>query len=316
MTTGVEFLWRAAGCPRPTTSEGELIPTRDMRGARCAATGLPAEYALTDAISDNFTTVKNASRAWPFGGEALSAAAVWCARTVALRCALFFAREDGIWFEAMRPLSGCAQRRRMDPLATLLNPPDPPFVACLPLYGVDHGGEANAERAVWWEREAGGSARLLLPKGPWVRRVDASKPVGPTRPVDKPLIKLQSKHTAIYCRIAHRRDVYPLQIDDERDVVVDVALWSRLRVVAEDLLAELRAHGVGAVVARDSLTTGGAPFGAPLRIVARWPEMFAPLQPFIGAAWWPLFTQLLPMPDLRPSSPSSSASEPNHDHVP
>lgn len=297
MASGVEFLWMAAGCPRPVASDGEPIRTRDMGGARCAATGLPAEYSLDDAISDNFTTVKNASRAWPFGGRALSAAAVWCARTVALRCALFFARPEGIWFEAMRPLPGCARRRRIDALATLLNPPEPPFVAGLPLYGIDHGGEANAERAVWWERTSTG-ARLLVPEGPWVRREDASKPIGPLRVVDKPLVKLQSKHTALYCRVAHRRDAYPLQVDDEREVVVDVVLWASLRRVLEDVLNELRSAGVGANAARESVTTGRSPLGAPLRILARWPLMMRPLVPHVGAAWWPLLVQLCPMPEL------------------
>lgn len=146
MSTAVEFLWRAAGCPEPVDADGHLIRKRNMQGARCAATGLPAEYRLDDAVSDSFTTMKNAGRAWPFGGFALSAAAVWCARTLALRCSMFFARESGIWFEAMRPLPGVTHRRRMDALATILNPPEPPFVAGLPLYGIDHGGEANIER--------------------------------------------------------------------------------------------------------------------------------------------------------------------------
>lgn len=298
MMSAVQFLWRAAGCPDPTDAEGKPLQRRDMRGARCAATGEAADFSIYDAISDNFTTVKNAGRAWPFGGEALSAAAVWCARSVALRCALFFARESGVWFEALRPLPGIEPRFRIDALATILNPPEPPFVAGLPLYGIDHGGEANAERAMWWERCKPGPARPLVPRGPWSRRVDASKPIGPTRIVDKPLIKLQSKHTAIYCRVAHRRDVYPLQVDDTGDVMVDVALWSSLRIVAEEALLLMRAAGVGANAARGALIDGRAPMGCPLSLVAAWPRLTKPLEPHRKSAWWPLFVQLVPMPEL------------------
>lgn len=300
MTTAVEFLWRAAGCPTPTDTEGNEIRRRNMQGARCAATNLPADYHLDDAVSEKFTTLKNGGRAWPFGGPALSASAVWCTRTLALRCAMFFAREDGIWFEAMRPLPGVECRRRMDALATLLNPPEPPFVAGLPLYGIDHGGEANIERTVWWESSETG-AKILLPRGPWVRREDASKPLGPTRIVDKPLIKLQSKHTALFCRVSTRADVYPLQVDDSNDIVVDVAEWSRLRVIAEDVMAELRLAGVGANAVRAALQTGREPAGAPLSILAKWPATARHFARVVGSTWWPIFVQLLPMPELTPT---------------
>lgn len=293
MTTAVEFLWRAAGAPRPLATDGTPIPRRSVPpGARCASTALPAEYAMEDALSDNFTTVKNAGRAWPFGGPWLSAAAVWCARSLALRCSLFFAREDGFWFESIRPLPG-VRGRRPSPIDTLLSPPLAPFVAGLPLYGIDHGGEANAERTVWWRLDG----QPIVPRGPWARRVDASQPTGPVRLVESPLVKLQSKHTAIYCRIANTRDHYPLQVDDTGEVMVNVDLWSRLRPQVEDLMRELRAGGMGVRATHATMATLRAPFGAPARLLANWDRRIAPFAPFRGAQWWTLFTSFIPVPD-------------------
>ena len=318
------FLWAAAGCPAPCETEGTPILPRDLRVAadaarrkiqkmidaasavadlaaiaryerdlaaivddpHCASCGEPATNRISDAISDNFTTVKNACRAWAFGGTHVCQACLWCCKTIALRCALFFARADGFWFTPIRPIPGRPETRP-DPLAALLNPPDPPFVAGLPLYGIDHGGEANAHRAIWpWTGDE---------DHPNVRRYA----MGPRLFVPSdPLIKLQSKHTALYCQVSRSRDRYRLQVDDTGDITVDVAVWSRLRVICDGLLVELRAAGVGAREARGALETGDPPRGAPMAILVSWRARTAPLQPHIAGPWWKLFCNLLLMPDL------------------
>lgn len=315
------FLWLAAGSPPPVETDGTPIPARDLAAEaererrrlrkqidatraqggdvealeralaavvdapRCASCGEAATCRLDDAISDSFTTVKNAHRAWPFGGGHICAACLWCCKALALRCAGFFATERGFWFFAIRPLPGVPSTRP-DPLDVLLHPPEPPFVAALPLYGIDHGGEANAQRTIWpWTGDAshaaarafGGGARLWVP--------------------DRPLVKLQSKHTALYAEVSRSRDRYRLQVDDAGDVTVDVPLWRRLRAVCAELLAAMRAAGVGAQDAREALTTLRPPRGFVTSTEA-WQGRVTPLRPHVGGAWWSLFTALLPMPDL------------------
>lgn len=178
----------------------------------------------------------------------------------------------GVWFVPLRPLVGLPQTRP-DPLAALLAPPPPPFIAGLPLYGIDHGGEANAHRAIWWD-DAG---RLVLPADP--------------------LIKLQSKHTALYAEVSDSAERYRLQVDDAADITVDVALWRGLRGVVEALLLEMRRAGVGAEDARAALTSLRPPTGYRVATQA-WRERVAPLRPHVGARWWGLFLGLVPMPEL------------------
>ena len=306
----------------PTESEGTPLPPRDLRaeavkarariqkaidaarasGAdtatleaklaaivdapHCASCGEPASNRLDDAISDNFTTVKNACRAWAFGGTHICTACLWCCKALAFRCALFFARENGVWFVPIRPIPNWPETRP-DPLAALLNPPEPPFVAGLPLYGIDHGGEANAERCIWpWTGDAEHPSVRTYPQGPRL-----------FVPTD-PLIKIQSKHTALYCEISRSRERYRLQVDDVGDVTVDVALWRRLRVVCDALLIKMRLLGVGAQDARGALLNGRPPARAPIAILSTWRERSEPLLPYVGAPWWPLFTSLLLMPEL------------------
>lgn len=306
----------------PTESEGTPLPPRDLRaeavkarariqkaidaarasGAdtatleaklaaivdapHCASCGEPASNRLDDAISDNFTTVKNACRAWAFGGTHICTACLWCCKALAFRCALFFARENGVWFVPIRPIPNWPETRP-DPLAALLNPPEPPFVAGLPLYGIDHGGEANAERCIWpWTGDAEHPSVRTYPQGPRL-----------FVPTD-PLIKIQSKHTALYCEISRSRERYRLQVDDVGDVTVDVALWRRLRVVCDALLIKMRLLGVGAQDARGALLNGRPPARAPIAILSTWRARSEPLRPYVGAPWWPLFTSLLLMPEL------------------
>jgi len=327
------FLWDAAGRPPPYTTDGALIAPRDMaveaqkararlgkkrlaaeaRGdlgeierlelqiaqtvdnPRCASCGEPASYLVDDAISDSFTTMRNASRAWAYGGSAVCAGCVWCCRSLALRCCLWFARiadergRGGIWFVPMRPIPGCPSTRP-DVFDALLNPPPPPFVAGLPLFGVDHGGEQNAHRAVW----------------PWKGETpDPSVRDGLYVPSNA-LVKLQSKHTALYAEVSTSRVQYRLQVDDALEVTVDVPLWRRLRAAATDLIADLRAGGVGAQSIRGALTHLEAPMRAPRALIApaAWRHRTKPFRPHAGSTWWGLFVQLLPIPDLPTKDPA------------
>jgi hypothetical protein len=229
-------------------------------------------------------------------------------------------------------------------LEALLNPPEPPFVAALPLYGVDHGGEANAERSLLgpppseeeWKRvqeviatavtmlsamapgenlrKKERAVRELLRIGvaDWAREGEARQKADAilgdavelrSQPwwawaVD-PLVKLQSKHTAIYCRVATSRERYPLQVDDTGEVMVDVALWRDLRAVAAPLLLDLRNGGVGSDAAREALLSLRVPPGCPRGVAATWRSRVAPLERHIHAPWWRnLFVPLLPMPEL------------------
>ncbi len=340
---GTRFLWMAAGCPEPVESDGAPLAARDLAAEaererrkitkqiataravgggvaaleralaavedapRCASCGEPATNRLDDAISDSFTTVKNASRAWPFGGRHVCRACLWACKTVALKSSMWFARiaddrgTGGVWFVPLRPFPGWPESKP-DPLAALLSPPPPPFVAGLPLYGIDHGGEANLERVIWpWEGDGepapergrlidGGARRLWLHPDP--------------------LIKLQAKHTALYCDVSHSADRYRLQVDDVGDVTVDVPLWRGLRTVCEALLLDMRNAGVGATDARNALSTLRPPAGFMIPTEA-WRARTAPLRPHVGATWWVLFTALMPMPALvkqeRAPSPEAAA---------
>jgi len=354
---GARFLWLAAGSPTPVETDGSPIRTRDLpAGTVCASCGEPASYSLKDAISDSFTTVKNASRAWAFGGTGICAACLWCCKAIALRCGLSFARvaddhgPGGIWFVPMRPipgwvpfpLAGGMLTTRPDPLAALLTPPPAPFVACLPLYGVDHGGEANAERALLgampreesWEAVrfyVNAETTKLLPYAPGADAKARGKAVAqalaeraaPWLPADRtpqweaflaitshyvltpwwrmatdPLIKLQSKHTALYARVSNSRMRYHLQVDDASDVMVDVPIWRAMREVCESLLVDMRAGGVGATDARTALLTLRQPPRAPLALLASWGSRVEPMRPYASASWWRLFTDLLPIPAL------------------
>lgn len=286
MTTAIEFVWRAMGEPNACESDGTEMRPRAMQGARCAATGLPAEFRVDDALSDKFTTVTNRARWLPYGGDALHRSAVWACKALAFRCGAWFARADGVWPFAIRPLPGLKTPPRLRPcgLDVLLQPPAPPFVAALPLYGINHGGEMHVERAIWWRD---------------------GKPVIHQRP----LIKLQSKHTLLYTRVSASSDRYHLQVDDAMPVVVDVAAWRAYRKHADELLEELRASGVGATDARTALLSGACPRGTSLPLARRWPTEMRPFDGARGATWWPLFVELLRMPELSEQTRKPSPRE-------
>lgn len=289
MTTAIEFVWRAMGEPAACETDGTEMRPRAMGGARCAATGLPAEFRIDDAISDKFTTVTNRARWLPFGGGALHRSAVWACKALAFRAGSWFARESGVWWYPIRPLPGLKTppRLRPDALEVLLSPPEPPFAAGLPLYGIDHGGEMHIERCVRW---TDGRAHVEA----------------------RPLAKLQSKHTLLYARVSSSSMRYHLQVDDALSVAVDVAAWRRLKGHADALLAEMRAGGVGATEARLAIERAACPRSCPMSLVARWPSAMRPFESVRGAPWWPLFVSLLRMPELdestrRPRAPAPAA---------
>jgi len=258
-TAATRFLWRAAGEPWPCETTGERIVPRGAPRGVCATCGDgPAAFALDDAFSSNFWPVRNLDKMFPFGGVRACAACVWCTRTLALRCAAWFATEQGFYFVTRRSLLAC-----------LLSPPAPPFVAGVPLYGMAHGGEANLHRCMW---------------------------AGATPP--DPLVRLQSKHVAIYSALAHDAGRYTVQVDDSLVVPVDVPMWRGLLAACTEIVAELRAGRLGATEIRDALRTLRLPASAPLATAARWARRVAPLRATAGAAWWPLFCDLVPMPPL------------------
>lgn len=274
------IVWRGAGSPEPFESDGTPIKKRPIT-RECSHCGDPcAEYRLDDAISTSFTTVKNNSRMWPFGTDRVCAACVFACKAGVLRATLWFARENGLWFVPTIPLKGYGDTRP-DVLDTLLNPPEPPFVAGYGLFGIDHGGEANAHRFHW--PDGFDRTRKTL--------VDAE---GDEKPY---LLKnMQSKHVAIAAQTSLSRTRYKLQVDDDNECVVDVAAWSRLRAVCAAILLRLRAEGVGATECRDALVSLNAPLRADLRTIAEWPRLVEPLRAVHGYPWWRVFVGLLIVP--------------------
>ncbi len=275
-----QIVWRGAGCPAPLDPDG--VPLRRRAGGLapvCAMCAAPDPgWTSDDAMSDNFRPLTHVNQLFAHATEgfpvSLCEACVWCARALKLRCAAWIAREDGVWFVARRDLLG-----------VLLDPPEPPFVVGLPLYGADHGGEANGWRATW-------SNDPPLPAG-----------------VDR-LTRLQAKHVAIYAAAALRRERYPLQWDDHTRVTVDVVLWRALASRLGVMAALLRGHGVGVTDVRDALRTLRAPMRAPLVAHRDWPALVRELAPHARAPWWPLLTDIVPLLDAPPRPEKTAKAAP------
>lgn len=283
-----QLIWSGAGKPEPFDCEGMPIQkAKEKLWSHCACCGDPAgRYTVKDVISTNFLPVRNESRLTPFGGTMFCEACVFAARTLRLRCCCWSATERGITFWPTRPQEKGGERP--DALATLLNPPEPPFVIGLPLYGISHGGEAHWKRTPW--------------------------------PGEKPedvLIRLQSKHVAIYSRIGFSRDRYPIQVDDEGDYTVDRALWLRLREVATEWMQFAIDSGVPPYPSKKSLVTLTIPSGVGAANVARMIRLKPHLQKHSRSIWWPLFCELiltLPLPE-RPKEESHGIKTTKRDHV-
>ena len=272
------IIWQGAGSHLPHAGDGTPIPPREGLAPVCAMCGEASpQWSNEDAFSDNFRPLSHIAQLYPHVVEgfpvSLCAACTWSSRSLRLRCAPFFARTDGIWFVSRRHL-----------LAALLDPPEPPFVACAPLYGADHGGEAHGWRALWPREPA-------LPEG-----VDV-------------LVRLQAKIVSTYAQVAHDRTRYPLQWDDHTRVTVDVALWRELASRLGAMASALRAASVGVTDTREALTTLRAPARAPVAVHARWPSLVRGLSVHARSAWWPMLADLVPLPDA-PPRPVAPPSEP------
>ena len=270
------IVWEGAGSHLPRDGEGVPIPTRKGLAPTCAMCGEAGpQWSNEDAFSDNFRPLTHLAQLYPYTVEgyplSLCAACVWCSRALRLRCAPFFARRDGVWFVPRRSL-----------LSALLDPPEPPFVACAPLYGADHGGEAHGWRAVW-------QGEPPLPAG-----VDV-------------LTRLQAKHVCVYAEVAYDRARYPLQWDDHTRVMVDVALWRDLAARLGAMASALRSASVGVMDTREALATLRAPSRAPTTVHARWPSMVRGLDKHTRSAWWPLIADLIPLPDAPPRPEKGAA---------
>jgi hypothetical protein len=147
-----------------------------------------------------------------------------------------------------------------------MTPPEPPFVAAIPLYGIAHGGEAHWQRT-WWP--------------------------GAT-PAADPLIKLQSKHVAIYARVATSRERYPVQVDDAGEFVLERDAWLRARDHATAAMAPLVGDGVPPFRARAALRHFSIPGRVSPATARVWPALTAPIRHHGNAVWWPLFCDLIP----------------------
>lgn len=263
------LIWEGAGSHAPREGDGTLIPPRRDVAPVCSMCGEPSpQWSNEDAFSDNFRPLSHLAQLYPYAIDdaplSLCAACVWCSRALRLRCAPFFARRDGVWFVPRRYL-----------LAALLDPPEPPFVACAPLYGADHGGEAHGWRAVW-------PGEPPMPDG-----VDV-------------LVRLQAKHVAAYAEVAHSRTRYPLQWDDHTRVTVDVPLWRDLATRLGEIASVLRAGSVGITDTREALTRLRCPARATIAAHARWSALVRGLDRHARSAWWPLLADLIPLPDAPP----------------
>lgn len=346
------FLWEAAGRPWPTETDGTPLKATPMltTSGRCAACGERPLFLMCQAISDSFTTLRNDGRAWPYGGYDICEACTWACRTLALRCQPFFAHRREFWILRSRPnMPG----ERGGLLTGLLQPPTPPFVACYPRFGIEHGGEENADRTLlsydgidrelWAElralatpaieelersapahvkpihvkREAALGVVTLKPPWPsnvdWIRLERAFHPYRYEawfRACVWPLTRLQSKHCALYARIATSSEVYPLQIDDTGDIMVDVALWKRLRPMAEELLGDLiQAHvrRRDALAALEHLAPPSTLWDT--RLLAQWTRRVDPFRPHAHALWWSTFVRLLaPYEPVEEPCPSPTPS--------
>lgn len=273
------IVWEGAGSHAPHEFDGTLIPTRTGLAPTCAMCGESGpRWSNEDAFSDNFRPLSHLAQLYPHAVEgyplSLCAACVWCSRALRLRCAPFFARRDGVWFVPRRQL-----------LSALLDPPEPPFVACAPLYGADHGGEAHGWRAVW--------------------------PREPALPAELDVLnRLQAKHVCAYAEVAYDRARYPLQWDDHTRVMVDVPLWRALAARLGAMALALRSSSVGVTDTREALTTLRAPSRAPTSVHARWPSMVRGLSTYTRSAWWPLLADLIPLPDAPPRPEKGAAKAP------
>lgn len=257
------IVWQAAGRPEPCGADGTPIPRARAQG-HCAKCNDPAGvYSVDDLISSNFLPTRNANRLRAFGGDHYCAACVFSARTLRLRCISWFASESGVQFYRTRRAH--KEAPQPDSLSTLLDPPPPPFVAGIPLYGIGHGGEQHYQRT-WWP--------------------------GEPRP-ENPLIKLQSKHVALYARAASSRDRFPVQVDDAGEFLLDRDTWLFARDDATAAMELLVDAGLKPWPAKLSLRTLTIQGRVPAGVLRHWRTLTESLVPHVSTVWWSLFVELL-----------------------
>jgi len=251
------IIYEAAG--RPTVLDAKREPMRTHAAKPCGHCDDPeGAYRFGDVVSDTFLPTTNANELLA-GSDALCAACAFCLRDLKLRCAAFFATPRGVWFVRSRHL-----------LRALLDPPEPPFVAALPLMGAEGGGESAGWRATW-------STDPPLPEGHDV------------------LTRMQAKATAIYATVAWSRDRFDLQVDGDRVVRVRGRLWRETVDAMDALVAELRAARCGYTEMRNAIERLRPPTLAKWHdaralslTIARWPALTAKLRPHVRADWYRL----------------------------
>jgi hypothetical protein len=262
-----QLIWRAAGKPEPCDTAGIPIPPGRNKGqcARCGSED--GVFTRDQVVSTNFVPTKNANRLNAYGRRDgawhYCRACVFCSKSLRLRCISWFASEVGVQLWRTRPQEKDAPRP--DAMASLLDPPAPPFVVGVPLYGIAHGGEAHYHRT-WWPGE----------------ELD-----------EKPLIRLQSKHVALYSRVAYSRERYPVQVDDAGEFLLQRDSWLRLRDIAERAMRLVIEDGHKPYTAKRAVVDCRLPSRASASLARQWPRLIDPIRACLQASFWPLFSELL-----------------------
>jgi hypothetical protein len=295
-------IWTAAGSPTPYEVDGTTIDPRPTTGV-CAVTGGPARYTYKDGLSQSFTLARSANKAFRFAhltpaGEplALSAAAVWAAKAIALRSAPWIVEPtragDKITFHCSqscpadeRSAGWKAVWGKQKPsgfLPWLLRNRPAGTIAGLPLYGIAHGGEVHLSRCAWPRAMPGHH------DGP------SARPAGFIFKPKDPLVKLQAKHTAIYAPASTRAGLLALQVDSDAVMEVEVARWRAAIDPAIAYMDRLMTAGLTEYAARQVLITGAADIRHPSRIHAIAAAMPAHIPPSLTREpFWAVFAGAL-----------------------
>lgn len=274
--TPQDIIYRGAGCPPVRDPAGE--PLREADLGPCAFCGGEGRLRIKDCLSSNYVVAKQLT----LGAKGLCKPCGFALRDLRLRCAPWIATETGVRF--------CTERWGI--LDFLLSPPEPPFVAGLPWFGISKGGLTNWRYCRVWHptREAQEMSPAKLDETGKVIREPQVLP------------RLQSKHTAIFAQTAVSRDRYPLAFDDNFIGVVNVSLWRRLAAHLTEALRHLPVP---------CLETWMAPRGGKdwREGTIRWRELTAPLEPYHEAAWWPYLLAIVPRPERPGAQPEESIAE-------
>jgi hypothetical protein len=129
---------------------------------------------------------------------------------------------------------------------------------------------------------------------------------GEEKPV-VPLVRLQAKATAPYCTTALSRTRYPLQVDGDQSIVVDVPRWTKTVADLDALRDPLLAAGAWFTETQRALATGAMPTPSKhldaarfKRVATRWKELTAPLRSLYRADWFRLL-----LAELYPINPAT-----------